>query len=47
MSENLIPNNMENDKYNLNIEESDYKKLIIRMKEIKRTITLLEKIIFR
>jgi len=47
MSENLNSNNIENDEFNLNNEESDYKDLIIRLKEIKSTIALLEKIIFK
>ena len=47
MSENLTSNNIENDKFNLNTEESDYKNLIIRLKEIHSTIALLEKKIFK
>ena len=47
MSENLTSKNIENDESNLNTEESDYKNLISRLKEIKTTITLLEKIIFK
>ena len=47
MSENLNSNNIENDEFNLNNEESDYKDLITRLKEIKLTIALLEKIIFK
>ena len=47
MSGNLKSNNIENDEFNLNNEESDYKDLIIRLKEIKSTITLLEKTIFK
>ena len=46
MSENLN-SNFEKDEFNLNHEEIDYKDLIIRLKEIKSTITLLEKIIFK
>ncbi len=46
MSESLNSNNIEND-FNLNNEESDYKDLITRLKEIKSTISLLEKIIFK
>ena len=46
MSENLTSNNIENDEPNLNTEDSDYKKLIIRLKEISQTIALLEKTIF-
>ena len=47
MSENLISNNIQNDRLNLNNEENDYNSLITRLKEIKRSIALLEKIIFR
>ena len=46
MIENLNSNNIENNEFNLNNEESDYKKLITRLKEIKTNIALLEKIIF-
>ena len=47
MSENLNSNNIENDEFNLNNEDSDYKDLIIRLKEIKSTIALMEKTIFK
>ncbi len=47
MSENLNPNNIENDELNLNNEDSDYKYLITRLKEIKSIIALLEKKIFK
>ena len=47
MSENLNSNNIENDDFNLNIEDSDYKDLIIRLKEIKSTNAFLEKTIFK
>ena len=47
MSENLDSNNIENDKFNLNSEDTDYKDLITRLKEIKSTIALLEKTIFK
>jgi len=47
MSENLNSNNIENDEFHLNNGESDYKDLINRLKEIKSTITLLEKTIFK
>ena len=43
MSENLNTHNIENDEFNLNKEDSDYKDLIIRLQEIKTTIALLEK----
>ena len=47
MSENLNSNNIENSEFNLNNEDSDYKDLITRLKDIKSTIALLEKIIFK
>ena len=47
MSENLNSNNNENDEFNLNNEDGDYKDLIIILKEIKTTIALLEKTIFK
>ena len=47
MSENLNSNNIENDEFNLNTEDSDYKDLITRLREIRSNIALLEKIIFK
>ena len=47
MSENLNSNNIENDQLNLKNEESDYKYLIARLREIKSTIALLKKTIFK
>ena len=47
MSENLNSNKIENDDSFLNNEDSDYKDLITRLKEIKSSISLLEKIIFK
>ena len=47
MSENLNSNNIENDEFNLINEESHYTDLITRLKEIKSTIALLEKTIFK
>ena len=47
MSGNLNTNNTENEKLNMNNEESDYQDLINRLKEIKSTIALLEKTIFK
>ena len=47
MSENLNPNNIVNDERNLNTEDSDYKDLITRLYEIKSTIALLEKTVFK
>ena len=44
MNEEFISNNnIENDKFILNSEESDFDNLITRLKEIKATISLLEK----
>ncbi len=47
MSENLNLKNNENQEFNLNIEDSDYKDLIIKLNDIKLTIALLEKTIFK
>ena len=47
MTENLNSNNVENDKFNLKTEDSDYQDLMTKLKEIKTTIALLEKIIFK
>ena len=43
MNEKLTSDIIENNEYILNTEESDYKNLIIRLKEISATINLLEK----
>ena len=47
MIEKLNSNNFKNDEFNLNNEDSDYKDLITRLNEIKSTISLLEKTIFK
>ena len=47
MTENLNSNNIENHEFNLNNEDSDYKDLLTRLEEIKSTIALLEKTIFK
>ena len=47
MSVNLNSNNFENDEFNLKNDDSDYKDLITRLKEIKSIITLLEKTLFK
>ncbi len=47
MSVNSSSNNIENDAINLSNEDSDYKDLITRLKEIKSIIALLEKTIFK
>ena len=46
MSGNLNSNNTEKDEFNADTENSDYKDLITKLKEIKSTIALLEKTIF-
>ena len=44
MNEEFISNNnIENDKFILNSEESDFDNLITRLKEIRATIALIEK----
>ena len=47
MSENLNSNNNENEEFSFNNEDIDYKDLITRLKDIKSTISLLEKLIFK
>ena len=47
MSINSNSNNIEKNYFNANSENSDYKDLIVKLKEIKSTIALLEKIIFK
>ncbi len=47
MSGNLNSNNLENDEFIFNNQDSDYKDLIEKLKEIKSTIALLEKTIFK
>ena len=47
MSENLNSNNIETDACHANTEDSDYKDLITRLREIKSNIALLEKTIFK
>ena len=47
MIENLNSNIIQNDEFNLKNEDSDYKDLITRLHEIKLTIALLEKTIFK
>ena len=47
MSENLNSNNIENNDFNPINEDSDYKDLINRLNDIKSTIALLEKTIFK
>ena len=47
MSGNLNSTNIEHGEFDVNNEESDYKDLIKRLKEIKSTISLLEKTILK
>ena len=47
MRENLNSNIIDSDEFNLINEDSDYKDLIIRLKEIKSIIASLEKTIFK
>ena len=47
MSENFNSNNIENDDFNPNTEDSDYKDLINRLNEIKSTIASIEKTMFK
>jgi len=43
MNEEFTPHNLESDEFILNNEEDDYKNLMIRLKDIGKTISLLEK----
>ena len=43
MDEKFTSNNMDNDELILDTQESDYKNLITRLKEINLTIALLKK----
>ena len=47
MSGNLNSNYIEKDDFNLKTEDNHYKDLITRLNEIKSTIALLEKTIFK
>ena len=47
MDEKLITNNIENEEYEINSDENNYKNLITRLKQIRVNIELLEKIISR
>ena len=47
MSGNLNSNNFEKDDFNVKTEDSSYKDLIVKLKEIKSNIALLEKTIFK
>ena len=43
MNEEFTPYDVENDEFILNTESVDYKNLMIRLKNISKTIALLEK----
>ena len=47
MNENFTSDNIKKDESNMNTEDSDYKDLITRLREIKSNIALLEKTIFK
>ena len=47
MNQESTSNNIDNDEFYANTEDSDYQHLIARLKEIKTTIALLEKTIFK
>ena len=47
MTGNLNSNNIEKDDFNVKTEDSNYEDLIVKLKEIKSTIALLEKTIFK
>ena len=47
MNENLNSNNIENNEFNMKNKDIDYQDLINRLNEIKSTIALLEKTIFK
>ena len=43
MNEEFTPYNSESDDFLLNTEEDDYKNLMIRLKDISKSISLIEK----
>ena len=47
MSRNLNLNSIEKDDFEVKTEDKNYKELIVKLKEIKSTIALLEKTIFK
>ena len=47
MNEEFTSNNIKNDEPSFSSEEFDYKNLIIKLEEIKTTIALLQKSIFK
>ena len=42
MNEKFTSNNIENDEFNLNTKESDYKNLVNRLREISSRLALLQ-----
>ena len=47
MTGKLNSNNIEKDDFNVNTEDNNYDDLIVKLKEIKSIIALLEKTIFK
>ena len=47
MSEDFTSNNIKNNNFSLNTDESDYTYLNIKLEEIKTIIALLERTIFK
>ena len=47
MSGDLNSYNLEKEEFNADTENSDYKNLITKLREIKSTISVLEKTIFK
>ena len=47
MNEEFTSNNIKNDETSFSSEEFDYKNLITKLEEIKTTIALLQKSIFK
>ena len=43
MNEEFTPYDVESDDFLMNIEEDDYQNLMIRLKDISKSISLLEK----
>ena len=43
MNEEFTPYNLQNNDFLLNTEEDDYKNLMIRLKDISKSISLIEK----
>ena len=47
MTGKLNSNNIEKDDFNVNTEDNNYDDLIVKLKEIKSIIALLEKTVFK